>query len=60
MDKDATAAQMHAAQKERQELIGRIASEMRLRQWAVEQAVKCAPGMAAELTEFFYDFVTKP
>lgn len=59
-----TAADIHREQKQLEHLTVALARQMKLRQWAVEQAVKIAGhpnfhGDIKELAHFFYDFVIK-
>jgi hypothetical protein len=64
-----TGAKLQREHTERSLIVNQIAKEMKLRQWAVEQAVKTAyaiaekppgdqvnPGNIKELTKFFYEF----
>lgn len=59
MQTETTGAQLHAKSKEHADIVRAIADSMKVRQWAVEQAVKCGGFEAPAMAEKFYDFVTK-
>jgi len=62
MNEQVTGAQIKAHQQETAKIVKSIADQMKLRQWAAEQALKCLPCSQEDLraaANFFYDFVTK-
>lgn len=56
--KPPTGADVRNAGVKIEEITKEIAGQMKIRQWCVEQAVKCAPNDVEVNTKFFYNFVT--
>lgn len=52
-------AQLHEKSAAIKREVMRILDDTKLRQWAVEQAVKSVPNDIVALTNFFYNFATK-
>lgn len=60
MSEAKTGLQVKAERDETKKLVDAIAKQMNLRQWCVEQAVKCSsPADMERMINLFYDFVTK-
>lgn len=56
-----TGSQIKTEAEFTQKIARKVAEEMKIRQWSVEQAVKvCSSDLqhTKEMTQFFYDFVT--